>query len=217
MRYKYVLFDLDGTLTDSKEGITKSVQYALGKYNIAVENLDLLEVFIGPPLKDSFMQYYNFSEEQALHAIGYYREYFETKGIFQNKVYENIEGLLKKLKKLKLNLIVATSKPTEFAKRILKHFNLYSYFDTVVGSNLDGTRCKKGEVIGYIIDKYNIGDNRQVVMVGDRRHDVIGALENGIDCIGVAYGYGSVEELRNAKAAYIVHDVNELFQRIISV
>ncbi|MEY7999700.1 HAD family hydrolase [Clostridium sp. Mt-5] len=216
MKYKYILFDLDGTLTDSKEGITRSVQYALRKYNIVVENLDLLENFIGPPLKDSFMEYYGFSEKQAFQAIEYYRQYFEEKGMFENKVYENIESLLQKLKKLGLNLIVATSKPTAFAEKILRHFNLYTYFDIVIGSNLDGTRGKKGEVIRYIIDKCNIDNSQEVVMVGDRRHDAIGAGENGVDCIGVAYGYGSVEELRNAKATYIVHNVEELFKRIIS-
>ena len=216
LKYKYVLFDLDGTLTESKEGITRSVQYALRKCNIVVENLDSLEKFIGPSLKDSFMQYCDFSEEQALKSLGYYREYFESKGMFQNRVYGNIERLLERLKKLDLHLVVATSKPMVFARKILKYFNLYSYFDDVIGSNLDGTRCKKGEVIQFIMDKYKIEDNRQVVMVGDRRHDAIGAAENGIDCIGVTYGYGSAEELENARATYIVHDVEELFQKIIS-
>ena len=134
LKYKYILFDLDGTLTDPKEGITKSVQYALKKYVILIENLDLLENFIGPPLKDSFMEYYNFSEDQASQAIEYYREYFKEKGIFQNKVYEHMEELLSKLKKLGLILIVATSKPTVFAEEILRHFNLDVYFELIIGS-----------------------------------------------------------------------------------
>ncbi len=217
LRCRYVLFDLDGTLTESKEGITRSVQYALKKYNIFVENLDSLQKFIGPPLKDSFIQYYGFSEKQACGAIGYYRKYFVSRGMFQNKVYEGIEDLLKKLKKLKLNLMVATSKPTVFAEKILRYYGLYPYFSAVAGANLDGTRCTKGEVIEYILDKYNIGDLDRVVMVGDRKHDVLGASQNGIDCIGVTYGYGSVGELKNAGAAYIVHDVGELFTRIVSI
>ncbi|PRR86869.1 HAD family hydrolase [Clostridium luticellarii] len=217
MKYKYILFDLDGTLTDSKEGITKSVQYALRKYHISVKNLNSLENFIGPPLKDSFMQYYNFNEGQAIKAVEYYRENFKTKGIFQNRVYENIENLLKKLKNLNLSLMVATSKPTVFAKKILNHFNLSEYFDDIVGSGLDGTRGKKGEVIKYIIDKHDIEDTDKAVMIGDRRYDALGAAQNGVDCIGVAYGYGSVEELKNAGAAYIVHNVEELFKQIVSI
>ena len=117
LKYKYILFDLDGTLTNSKEGITKSVQYALKKYDILIKDLDLLEKFIGPPLKDSFIEYYKFNEKQALLAIEYYREYFKGNGMFENKVYEHMELLLSKLKKKGLILIVATSKPTEFAEQ----------------------------------------------------------------------------------------------------
>lgn len=215
MKYKYVLFDLDGTLTDSKKGITKSVQYSLKKYNIAIENLDILEKFIGPPLKDSFIKYYNFNESQALQAIEYYREYFKKYGIFENRVYENVEVLLVKLKQSGVNLIIATSKPTVFAKRILKHFNLYEYFQNIVGSNLDGTRGKKGEVIKYIIDEYNIGNPEEVVMIGDRKHDIIGARENNIDSIGVSYGYGSLEELKDAGATYIVDNLIDIFGQVM--
>lgn len=215
MKYKYILFDLDGTLTDPKEGITKSVQYALKKNDILIENLDLLEKFIGPPLKGAFIEYFNFSEEQALRAIEYYREYFRGKGIFENKIYEHIEYLLCSLKKLGLNLIVATSKPTVFSELVLKHFNLDMYFDAIVGSDLDGTRSKKGEVIRYIIDKYNIANIEQVVMVGDRKYDIIGAKENSIDSIGVSYGYGSKEELNNAGPTYIVNNVIDLLNQII--
>ena len=216
MKYKYILFDLDGTLTDPKEGITKSVQYALKKYDILIENLDLLENFIGPPLKDSFMEYYNFSEEQAFQAIEYYREYFKEKGMFQNKVYAHMEELLSNLKKLGLTLIVATSKPTVFAEEILRHFNLDIYFDQVIGSNLDGTRTKKGEVISFILDKYKVINFEEVLMIGDRKHDIIGANENNIDSIGVIYGYGSEEEFKKAKATYILENVTDIFKQIIS-
>lgn len=215
MKYKYVLFDLDGTLTDSKEGITKSVQYALKKYGITVENLDSLEVFIGPPLKDSFMEYYNFDAEKAVKAIGYYREYFEEKGLYENKVYDNVEDLLVSLKKLGLKLIIATSKPTVFSETILKNFNLDKYFDAIVGSNLDGTRSKKGQVIEYALENCNITNLEEVVMVGDRKHDVIGAKGNNIDCIGVRYGYGSPEELKSA--TYVVDSPDEVFKCITRV
>jgi phosphoglycolate phosphatase len=149
--YKFILFDLDGTLTDPKVGITKSVQYALSKYDIKVEKLENLEVFIGPPLGESFKEFYSFTDDEARQAIEYYREYFGEKGIFENEVYPQIPILLKELKKKDKVLIVATSKPTVFAKRILEHFNLGNYFDLVAGSNLDGTRTSKAEVIQYIL------------------------------------------------------------------
>lgn len=216
MKYKYILFDLDGTLTDPKEGITKSVQYALKKFNILIDDLDLLEKFIGPPLKDAFIEYYDFSEEQSFQAIEYFREYFKEKGMLQNKVYEHMEHLLIKLKELGLILIVATSKPTVFAKQILEHFNLDIYFDFIIGSNLDGTRSKKGQIISYIIDNCNITNVKEVLMVGDRKHDIIGAEENNVDSIGVIYGYGSIEELINANATYIVENVMNIFEKIVT-
>ncbi|WP_446897332.1 HAD family hydrolase [Clostridium sp. LBM24168] len=215
MKYKYVLFDLDGTLTDSKEGITKSVQYALKKFGITVENLDFLEKFIGPPLKESFMIYYNFSEACALKAIEYYREYFRNKGIFQNKVYEDVYEMLGILKDKGIQIILATSKPTIFAKMILEYFNLNKYFQDVIGSNLDGTRSKKAEVITYIIDKCNINDLEKAIMVGDREHDIIGARENTIDCIAVSYGYGTLREIKNAKPTYIADNVMDIPDKII--
>lgn len=214
MNYKYILFDLDGTLTDPKEGITKSVQYALKKFDIIVEDLDTLEKFIGPPLTTSLTEFYGFSEEKAVKGVQYYREYFKEKGIFENKVYDNIEALLSKLQTLGLVLIVATSKPTVFSEQIIEHFNLDKYFDEVVGSNLDGTRSKKNEVIKYIIDKYKISNLSEAVMVGDRKYDIIGARENNIASIGVTYGYGSEEELKAAGATYIANDIDELFNKI---
>jgi phosphoglycolate phosphatase len=216
MSYKYILFDLDGTLTDPKEGITKAVQYALKKYDIYVEDLDLLEKFIGPPLKNSFREFYNFDEEKAVQAVSFYREYFKEKGMFENEVYENIENVLNKLQALGLNLIVATSKPTVFSKEILKHFNLEQYFIEVVGSNLDGTRSEKGEIIKFILEKYKITRLHEVVMIGDRKYDIIGATDNHIDSIGVTYGYGSEEELKNAKATYIANAVQDLLRCIIN-
>jgi len=216
MSYKYILFDLDGTLTDPKEGITKAVQYALKKYDIFVEDLDLLEKFIGPPLKNSFMEFYNFDEEKAVQAVSFYREYFKEKGMFENEVYENIENVLNKLQALGLNLIVATSKPTVFSKEILKYFNLEQYFIEVAGSNLDGTRSEKGEIIKFILEKYKITRLHEVVMIGDRKYDIIGATDNHIDSIGVTYGYGSEEELKNAKATYIANAVQDLLQCIIN-
>lgn len=213
--YKYILFDLDGTITDPKLGITKSVQFALNHFHINVNNLDSLKPFIGPPLKDSFVRYYNFDELNAGEAVEKYREYFKDIGIFENILYDGMKNLLHKLVENDKTLIVATSKPTIFAKRILEYFNISDYFIFISGSELDGTRSKKSEVIYHALTQNNISNLKDVVMVGDREHDIIGANEVGIDSIGVLYGYGDYDELKNAKATYFAHDINELSQMLI--
>ena len=214
---KYILFDLDGTITDPKEGITKSVEYALNKFGITVDNLNELCKFIGPPLKDSFIEYYNFNDDEAEKAIKYYREYFSDRGIYENQVYKGFEDILISLKENNKVLIVATSKPTIFAQKILEHFNLRKYFSFVSGSNLDGTRVKKSEVIQYALERNNIKDLSEVIMIGDRKHDVYGAKEIGIESIGVLYGYGDYEELYDNGANYIVNNVEELRKLIMEI
>ena len=214
---KYILFDLDGTVTDPMIGITKSVQYALNKFDIEVEDLNELCKFIGPPLKDSFMNFYNFTEEDALNAITYYREYFSTKGLYENTVYENFEDMLISLKEKNKSLIIATSKPTVFAEKILEHFNLKKYFDFIAGSNLDNTRTKKADVISYALEQQGITEVSKIIMIGDREHDVIGAKALNIESIGVLHGYGSYDELSNSGANYIVKDVKELHSLLISL
>lgn len=210
MRKKYVLFDLDGTITDPGVGIRKSVEYALNKLDIKEEDLNRLYKFIGPPLKESFIKYYNLSEEDAEKAIIFYREYFSSKGIYENEVYENFEDILMSLKAKGCKIIVATSKPTFFAEIILKHFNLKKYFDFISGSNLDGTRVKKAEIIKYAIEENNITELSEVIMIGDREHDILGAKTVGVESIGVVYGYGTYDELFNSGANYIAKDINEL-------
>ena len=214
---KYILFDLDGTITDPKEGITKSVAYALSKFGIKVDSLNELCKFIGPPLKDSFIEYYNFNDDEAEKAINYYREYFSDRGIYENQVYKGFEDILISLKENNKVLIVATSKPTIFAQKILEHFNLRKYFSFVSGSNLDGTRVKKSEVIQYALERNNIKDLSEVIMIGDRKHDVYGAKEIGIESIGVLYGYGDYEELYDNGANYIVNNVEELRKLIMEI
>ncbi len=209
MAYKNILFDLDGTLTDPKQGITKSVQYALAKFGIQVDNLDTLDPFIGPPLLDSFMAFYDFDENQAKQAIVYYREYFSVTGIYENEIYPGIEELLKVLKKKGRRLVVATSKPTVFAEEILRYFKIESYFDGVYGSQLDGSMVEKTEIIEHII-KNVLPQDESIVMIGDRKYDIIGARNNGIDSIAAGYGYGSEDELKICEPTYFVHDVAEL-------
>lgn len=207
-----ILFDLDGTLTDPAEGITKSVAYALESFGIHVEDCTQLYPFIGPPLLESFPDFYGFSPEQTQQAIAKYREYFADRGIFENVPYPGIHQALATLKENGKRLLVATSKPTVFARRILEHFELLHYFDFVGGSDLEGTRGKKGQVIAYTLKEMGIADPSQAWMVGDRMHDVLGARENGLECAGVLYGYGSREELQQAGAALLLETVDDLKQ-----
>lgn len=207
---KYILFDLDGTLTDPKEGITKAVQYALKKQNIEVENRDVLEPFIGPSLKYSFMTFYHLSEQEALQAIEDYREYFRPIGLFENEIYLGIPELLETLVDEGNKLFIATSKPTEFAIKIAKHFDIEKYFTEIVGSELDGTRVEKDEVIGYILDRYKLAQKEEIFMVGDRKFDVLGAKKHEIQTIGVRYGYSVGNELEEAGACYVAETVEAL-------
>lgn len=209
--YKYVLFDLDGTLTDSREGIINSVKYALAKYGILDKDEMKLNNFLGPPLIDSFKSFYDFSDEQADEAVLFYREYFNSKGIFENKVYDGIVELLESLNEIDKILIVATSKPEPFTKKILNHFNLEKYFAFFVGSNLNNSRKDKDEIIDYALKKGNVCDLSQAIMIGDRKHDIIGANKIMIDSIGVLYGYGDFQELKSAGATYIAKNTQEIF------
>jgi len=206
---KYVLFDLDGTLTDPAEGITNSIVYALKKFGISVSDKKELYKFIGPPLYDSFVRYYGFTPKDANLAITYYREYFAPKGLYENTVYEGIEDALIHLKTQNVKLIVATSKPEKFAREILAHFALDRYFDDIIGATMDEKRNTKDAVIAYAVEKCNI-DTENAVMVGDRLHDVLGAKANGIRSIGVLYGFGSYDELTDAGADIIVENVANL-------
>ncbi len=208
--YNTILFDLDGTLTDSSPGIINSIIYAMKKFGVTIEDTAPLRRFLGPPLQDSFMDVFGFDSEKAMKAVEYYREYYTVKGIEENSVYEGIEDVLVSLKKEGKRLIVATSKPQPFAEKIINDFGLNKYFDFVAGSNLDGTRSKKAQVIKYALKNCGIDDLSRAIMIGDRMHDVAGAKEAGIDCIGVEYGYGDYNELESAGADYIVKTAEDL-------
>lgn len=210
---EYLLFDLDGTLTDPKVGITTCVQYALKAFGIEENNLDKLEPFIGPPLKDSFMQFYHMNSEQADAAVEKYRERFQDIGLFENEVYIGIPEMLKKLQKKGMHLAVASSKPTVYVERILEHFGIKQYFEVVVGSELDGRRVNKDEVVSEALHQlFGEGtiEHDKVYMIGDRKFDVEGARAQGVESVGVSYGYGSLEELQEAGADYIVESPGEL-------
>lgn len=218
MNKKYVLFDLDGTLTDSARGIMNAIEYALHTYGITVSDRSTLRPFIGPPLAESMRKYYGFGVEQSLEAVERFREYYDGKGgLFENDVYEGIPQLLDDLRNAGYHLYLATSKPENTARRILEHFDLARRFDFIGGATLDESREKKGDVIRYVLESCGITESEkdQAVMIGDRSNDIVGAKENGLESIGVLYGYGSREELLTAGADYLAETPADVM-RIVS-
>ena len=205
---QYLLFDLDGTLTDPKVGITTCVQYALQDFGIEEPDLDKLTPFIGPPLTESFKQFYGMNEEQAGRAVEKYRERFKDTGIFENELIDGVPSMLKELKKHGKKLALATSKPAPYSAKIVKHFGIDKYFDFLSCSELDGTHNDKSEIIA---EAWNVAENCKFpVMVGDRKHDAIGAEKNSIPFIGVSYGYAADGELEAFNPAAIASDIYEL-------
>lgn len=203
-----VLFDLDGTITDPAEGVLHSLQHMMKKFGVQVSEADLLD-FIGPPLANTLMEKYGFSKEKAELGVAFYREYYTPQGWQENTVYEGIPQLLKALKQAGAKVALATSKPTFFANKILKKFDLLQYFDAVCGIEMDGFHVAKRKNVAMAL--HELGESPQnCIMVGDRKYDVIGATENGMDCIGVLYGYGAKEELEGAGAKYIAETVEAL-------
>ena len=213
MGYKYILFDLDGTLTDSAPGITNSAAYALKSFGIDAKPSELT-AFVGPPLIDSFKRYYGMDDEQAKRAVTAFREYFVSRGMFENNPYPGVADMLAELKAAGKTLIVATSKPEPFAKKILAHFGLDGYFDLIAGSTLDETRTEKTDVIAYAIGTAGL-DTAAMLMVGDRCYDIDGAHALGIDAMGVLYGYGTEAEL--SAAEHIASTVADISRIIISL
>ena len=212
--YKYLLFDLDGTLTDPAEGITNSVAYALNKFGIVVADKRTLYKFIGPPLVDAFAEYYGFSKEDSEKATAFYRETFRVKGLYENRAYDGVPEMLEELNHKGRKLIIATSKPEEFTMKILKHFDLLKYFDFVAAATFDATRNSKDKVIAYALENLGIKDRSEVVMIGDRHHDIDGAKDNGIDSIGVLWGFGSREELETAGVTHIAENIREILKYV---
>lgn len=214
--FQYCLFDLDGTLTDPREGITKSVQHALKAFGIYEPDLKKLEPFIGPPLKDSFMELYGLSETQAVKAIEIYRERFAPTGVLENQIYPGIAELLGRLQEKGVRLAVASSKPTCFVHQILKHFDIEQYFEVIVGSELDGTRTAKEEVVEEALKQLAVWNlpkeekKKKCAMIGDRKFDIQGAKAYGLTGIGVGFGFAKEGELLLEGADYIVDTVEEL-------
>ncbi|CYU28880.1 HAD family hydrolase [Streptococcus suis] len=207
--YQTILFDIDGTLTDSGQGILNSVAYALEKMGIEEPDTANLNRFIGPPLYESFSRFYQLNPEDTQSAVDTFRVYFKEKGMFENQLYPGIIPLLEELRTAGKTLVIATSKPEIFAKQILEHFGIAHYFDVIAGASLDSSRISKADVIGYAINQLEAFPNN-AVMIGDREHDIEGARMHQLPAIGVLYGYGSKQEFEKAGATMIVETVQDL-------
>ncbi|PRA26925.1 HAD family hydrolase [Pseudomonas poae] len=214
LHYSTVLFDLDGTLTDPREGITRSIQYALGKLGIDEPDLTKLEHFIGPPLLQAFMQFYDFDEAKAWDAVNFYRERFKVTGLYENRVFDGVMPLLEDLSSQGRQLYVATSKPWVFAREIARHFDFAKHFKVIYGSELDGTRTNKVELIAHLMSEEGL-DPASTLMIGDRKHDLIGARSNGLDSAAVGYGFGSVEELNAEAPTWHFETLDEMHQAFL--
>ncbi len=214
---KYILFDLDGTLTDPREGIVNSVKYSLEKLGITDYDEESLPSFIGAPLSQAYKEHFGLTEEKTKEAIRLFREYYTPKGIFENFVYPGVENLLSRLYGKGYILAVATLKPTPTSVRVLEHFGLKQYFTFVCGSDLQRTDEVKADIIKNAVTLLNIKDKSLAVMVGDRKHDILGAAANGIDCIGVLYGHGNRTELENAGARMFAGTAKDVFEIIKSL
>lgn len=210
----YILFDFDGTVFDTAEGITKCVQYALGKMGIEAE-LDELMCFAGPPLVEMFMQKYGMSEKDALHATEFYRERYLPIGWAECSPFDGMHELMQRLRAAGKKLAVATSKPERLARQILEHYSMTDDFDLICGSEFDGTRGQKWEVIDFVLKSFGI-EPTDAIMVGDRKYDVIGAKKCGLDCIGVRFGYAEPNELEEHGAVYIAETADDLYNYLVN-
>ncbi len=216
MGYDVILFDLDGTLTDSGPGIMNAAAYAMEHYGLR-HDPETLRRFVGPPLLDSFRDYCGFDRKKCEEAIWVFREYYEPKGIFENSVYPGVPEMLETLLAAGKRLALATSKLDSAAVRVLEHFDLAKYFELAAGSLADNTRTRKAEVVAYVLETLGVTDKKRALMVGDREHDVLGARENGLDCLGVLYGYGDAAELSGAGAIALAATPQETAELILKL
>ena len=210
MKNHFVLFDLDGTITDSSEGIINSIQYALNKMGFHENDKEKLRSYVGPSLKQTFLSNYFPNGDRYKEAIGYYREYYKEKGIYENKLYEGVIEVLEEIKNKGGKIALSTAKPTYFAKIILKNFNINNYFDVVIGSHLGGTRTCKKEIIFETLDQLGLPDSDNIYMIGDREYDIIGGKHHNLKTIGVRYGYGPKGELEAVIPDHIINHPSEI-------
>ncbi|MDD3981003.1 MAG: HAD hydrolase-like protein [Spirochaetia bacterium] len=207
--YDNLMFDLDGTLTDSKPGLVNAVEYAVRKMGLAPLPSAIVDMFLGPPLFGSFEKYCGMDRETAKAAVSCFREYYAEKGVFENEPFEGVTELLKALKASEKRLFVATSKPTVTALQVCLHFDIDGYFTEILGSELDGSIIEKHDIVGLLLSRHAL-DRSRTLMIGDRENDIAGGRKNGLDTAAVGYGYGSEDELRQANASYYVKTMSDL-------
>lgn len=215
-KYRYFFMDLDGTLSDSSKGITKAVAYALHKMGIVENDLNSLKKFIGPPLVDSFAEFYDLSEEDTKQAILYFKEYYSVTGMYENELYPGMKHLLDSVNEHGGTVVVATSKPEDIAKTIIEYFKITNQFQLICGSAGEFSRNRKDQVIAYALQELKLTPD-QAIMIGDRKHDILGADKNQMESVGVLFGFGDRKELEAAGADYIAESVTDLEQLMISM
>ena len=215
MRFNSAIFDLDGTIMDSAQGIVRSVEYALDKMGVTEYDRQTNLRFIGPPLVDSFMEYYSMSEEDALRAVAFYRERYSVTGIYEARMYDGVRELLTELKNLGVKLYIGSSKPEKYVRMILEKQGILDLFDYVAGATFDESRNNKEQVLTYLFEQVEI-DKKSAVMIGDRYHDIDGAHYVKIPCIAVLYGFGNEAEFKKHGAEYIAADTDEILKIITS-
>ncbi len=211
-RFQTIIFDLDGTIIDSAQGILNSAMYALHKMGIEDVERDSLYSFIGPPLRDSFRTFFKMNDEDSKKAVDYYREYYREKGVLEVSIYDGIAEVLKTLKQQGKQVMMGTSKPEIFARRIAEHLDIAQYFDVIAGGDLEGKRDDKVSVLNYGLEQLGNPGSEEILMVGDRKFDVLGAAKLGIDTLGVLYGFGEQEELEQAGAKWIVENPMDIIE-----
>jgi phosphoglycolate phosphatase len=212
MKNHFVLFDLDGTITDSSKGIVNSIRYALEKMGRRENDTDRLRSYVGPSLKETFQNNYFPNDKDCRQAIIFYREYYSKKGIFENTLYKDIFQVLKTIKDRGGIVALATAKPGYFAKIILNHFGINQYFDAIVGSHLRGTRTDKNDIIFEVLDQFGFPNSKHIYMVGDREYDILGGKSHGLNTIGVEYGYGTDGELLKVKPDFIIQSPLQILE-----
>ena len=210
MKNHFVFFDLDGTITDSSEGIINSIQYALNKMGKEENDKEKLRSYVGPSLKQTFLTNYFPEGQEYKKAIAFYREYYAKKGIYENRLYGGINNVLSEIHEKGGKIALATAKPTYYAKIILRHFGIIDMFETIVGSHLDGTRSSKNEIIFEVLDQFGFPNSDQIFMIGDREYDILGGKFHNLKTIGVIYGYAPTGELENAKPDSIISSTKEI-------
>lgn len=207
---KVVLFDLDGTIIDSEEGVTKCVQYAVGHFGIEETDLKKLRIFIGPPLKDQMRKVYGFDEQMAQAAVAKFRERYRQEGMYECRLYPGVEETLGRLKEAGFRLVLASSKIETACRQILKHFGIDTYFEQIVGATEDGRISKKADVLRAAVERLGTPDVKDCILIGDTCFDVSGAKAVNMECIGVTYGFGTREELEESGAVYVCGSLEEV-------